>query len=85
MVHVIEIGCVQNCHNAVDFFYIKNEFFDISQLLSKLSKYSFGSKLIIFGLELLGTCFFEKFLHEERQKGQFWPNFSRLRGNSVRN
>ena len=41
------------------FWNLKNEFFDISQLLSKLSKCSFGSKLIIFGLELLRMIFFK--------------------------
>ena len=40
-------------------FYLKNEYFDISQLLSKLSKYSFGSTLIIFGLGLLRLSFFK--------------------------
>ena len=40
-------------------FYLKNEFCDISQLLSKLRKYSFGSTLIIFGLELLRLSFFK--------------------------
>ena len=58
MVLIIEIGCVQNCHKAVEFLY-KNEFFDISQLLSKLRKYSFGSKLIIFGLKLLRLSVFK--------------------------
>ena len=41
------------------FFLPKNEIFDISQLLSKLSKYSFGSKLVIFGLELFRLSFFK--------------------------
>ena len=40
-------------------FTLKNEFFDISQLLSKPSKYSFGSKLIIFILESLRLRFFK--------------------------
>ena len=40
-------------------FYIKNEFFDISQLLRKLGKYSLGSTQIIFGLELLRLRFFK--------------------------
>ena len=58
MVHIIDIGCVQNCHKAVE-FYLKNEFFDIFQLLSKPSKYSFGSKLKSVSLEFLRMSFFK--------------------------
>ena len=56
MVNFIEIDWVQNCHKAVDFLFKKTEFFYISQLLSK---YLFGSKLVIFGLELLGMSIFK--------------------------
>ena len=49
----------------------KMSVFDISKLLSILSIYSSGSKLIIFGLELLGMIF-SKLLHGERQRCRFW-------------
>ena len=40
-------------------FYPINKCFEISQLLRKLSKYSLGSTLIIFGFELLRLSFFK--------------------------
>ena len=59
-------------------FCLKNEFFDISQLLSKLSKYSSGSTLIIFGLELLRLSFFQNSSTESDKKADFGPIFPGL-------
>ena len=53
-------------------------FFDISQLFSKLSKYSFGSKLIIFGLELLGISLFQNSSTGSAKKADLGPIFPGL-------
>ena len=59
-------------------FNLKSAFFDISQLLSKLSKYSFGTKLVIFSLELLGISFLQNSSIERSKKAHFGPIFQGL-------
>ena len=75
MVHIIEIGLYKTTTKQL-IFCLKNVFFDISPLLSKLCKYSLRSKLIIFSLELLRLSFY-KILPARATKRPILAQFSK--------